>query len=110
VSLHAFITGELTCLPEIRTSKSGKDFATTIVKVLNGANYEWIRLLAYGARTQEELLRLRIGDVLSAQGNLQIETYQAEGGETKVSLTCFAGSLFPLRQPVAKGKVNEGCV
>ena len=74
MSSYAFITGELTRQPERRQSKGGKPFVSTLMRVLNGPVNEFWKICAFDASVQEELLQLRIGDALSAQGNFQAET------------------------------------
>jgi hypothetical protein len=101
MSVYGIVTSELIRMPERRTSKGGKDFVTSLMKVVNGPVTEWWKICAFGSSVQEDLLQLRTGDVLSAQGNFQIETYVAENGETKLSQTVFAASIYPMRKPKA---------
>jgi single-stranded DNA-binding protein len=99
MSVYVLLAGELIRTPERRKSKNGHTFVTTLLKVVNGPNTEWWKVVVFDDRVQEELLQLRSGDAASVRGHSQVETYQAESGETKLSMTCFASAIMALRQP-----------
>ena len=56
----------------------------------------WWKVLVFSESAGAELLRLSDGDAVSVQGALRVETYDKDG-ETKISLTCIADAILPLR-------------
>lgn len=102
--LTALVTGELFRLPERRAAKSGNPYTVATVKSRDGDACVFVRVLAFSESAQAELMRLTVGETLSAQGALKAETY-VKGGETRVSLTILAASVLPLR---AARKAKDG--
>jgi len=83
---------------EQRMSKAGKPFTSATFKVADGNTVSLWKLLAFNESTQAELLRLRDGESLSAQGRLGVDTYQKDG-ETRLSFTVLADHVLALSQP-----------
>jgi single-stranded DNA-binding protein len=100
MTAYALITGSLWKNPEQRSSsKTGKLFTTCTVKVgsdATGASDFW-NILSFSESSQLELLRLEIGDAVSVRGKLEIKTYTAADGTTKISRSIFADSVLGLR-------------
>jgi hypothetical protein len=63
----ALITGAIFKAPEQRTSKAGKPFVVTTVRVVDGNISDYWQILAFAETAQTELMRLEFGDRLSAQ-------------------------------------------
>lgn len=99
------ITGTLFREAEQRTAKSGKPYVMAVVKCGEGPIVQWWKLTAFGDAAMVELLRLRDGDSLSAQGPMRVETYERDG-VTKISLRMIADQVLALRQP-KKSKTNK---
>ena len=98
MSAHALVSGVLFRQPESRTSKNGKPFVTATLKVKAGADFiDWWKILVFSESLGAELMALRDGDALSAQGALKVENYE-RNGETKLSLTVFADAILALKQ------------
>jgi single-stranded DNA-binding protein len=98
MTVFAIVIGSLFKQPESRTSKDGKVFATATIKVRDGNAMQFVRLVAFSETAQAELLRLKDGDSVSAQGVLKAEIYTPTGGEPRVSLSLVAEQVLALRQ------------
>lgn len=107
MAAYVLVSGTLFRAPEQRTSKSGRPFATTTLRVKDGDAVQWWKVLAFGDTAQAELMRLAEGAAVSCQGTLKAETYRAESGETKLSLTCFADSVLALSPAPKERKPKE---
>jgi single-stranded DNA-binding protein len=94
VSAHVLLTGSLFRPPESRTSKSGKQFVTATLKVKNGDEMQWWKVLAFSESVQAELMRLTDGNAISVQGAFKVELY-----EGRLSLSIVAAHVVALRQP-----------
>ena len=98
MTLLALITGQLWKDPQARKSKSGKQFATATVKSGTPAEPLWAKVIAFSETAQSELMRLKDGDALSAQGTLKISVYE-RAGEHRAGLEIVAANILALRQP-----------
>jgi single-stranded DNA-binding protein len=99
VSAFALISGVIFKPVEQRTSsKTGKLFVSATLKVggETGASDFW-NILIFSESAQLELLRLEIGDAVSIRGKLEIKTYVANDGATKIGRTIFADAALGLR-------------
>ena len=96
--IFALISGTLFRNPEQRVSKSGKPFTTATMRVKDGDAAQFVRVTAFFESAQTELLRLSDGDSLSVQGPFKAETYVANSGETKISLSIVTDKILPLKQ------------
>jgi hypothetical protein len=91
------VTGTIYRQPEQRTSKAGRPFVVATLRCKNGDATQWWKVLAFSESAGAELLRLGDGDAVSCQGTLKAELYEKDR-ETKLSLTCIADAVLPLRQ------------
>ena len=107
MTAHVLVTGALFRAPEQRTSKAGKPFVTATIKAKDGDAAQWWKVLVFSESAGAELLRLSDGDAVSAQGALRVETYDKDG-MTKVSLTCIADAVLPLRAAPKERKAKAG--
>jgi single-stranded DNA-binding protein len=98
MSVFALVAGALFRDPEQRTAKSGKVFVIATVTCRDGQAAEFWRVTAFNEAAQAELMRLNKGDALSAQGALEVGTYERDG-ETKISRSIIADQVLALRQP-----------
>ncbi|MGO9773885.1 MAG: single-stranded DNA-binding protein [Roseiarcus sp.] len=106
MSVHVLVSGALYHAPESRTSKAGKPFVTATIRAKDGDTTQWWKVLAFSESAGAELLRLGDGDAVSVQGVLRVETYCDKDGETKISLTCIADAVLPLR-PAPKSRTKD---
>jgi hypothetical protein len=78
MTASALLSGTLFRSAEKRTSKAGKVFVTATIKVKNGDDLHWWKILAFCEFAQAELLWFGGSDALSAQRALRIATYQKD--------------------------------
>jgi single-stranded DNA-binding protein len=100
MTAFALITGTLFKPAEQRSSsKTGKLFTTCTVKVgsdATGASDFW-NVSSFSESSQLELLRLEVGDAVAVRGRLEIKTYVANDGTTKISRSIVADAALGLR-------------
>jgi Single-strand binding protein family len=98
MTANALVTGQFFKAPEQRASKSGKQFVKATLRAKDGDSSQFWTVMAFGETAQAELMRLRDGDSLSAQGGFKAELYRpSDGGDARISLTLFADAVLPLR-------------
>jgi hypothetical protein len=108
LTVHILISGCIFRAPEQKTSQAGRRFVSATIKVGGeSGNAEFWSLMVFSDSTQAELLRLGVGDALSAQGSAKIELYQKDDGEPRISRTVFANAILPLRTPPRERKKKE---
>jgi single-stranded DNA-binding protein len=107
MTAHVLITGAIFRAPESRTSKAGKTFRTATIKAKGDDALTWWKIIVFSESAGAELLRLSDGDAVSVQGALRVETY-AKDGVTKISLTCIADAVLPLRAAPKERKAKSG--
>ncbi|WMT77466.1 single-stranded DNA-binding protein [Bradyrhizobium sp. Ash2021] len=101
MSVHILISGALFKNPELKTSKTGKTYATASIRTASADNNaaDFWNLLVFGDTAQAELMRLGEGDKLSAQGSVKLEIYNG-----KISRTVFVDHVLALRAPPKERK------
>jgi hypothetical protein len=107
MSAFALVIGVLTRAPVQKTSKAGKPYTTCTIRAgsddSGGGDY-W-SILSFSESSQLELLRLEVGDAIAVRGKLEIKTYTANDGATKISRSLFADAAIGLR-PVPRTKAK----
>ena len=98
MSATVLISGKLFRDPEAKTSRANKPYAFATVKIGQGDDAQWWRVMAFGDADREELLALRNGDAVSVSGTLKVELYTPNGGEPRVSLSVLADRLISARR------------
>jgi len=98
MSVLALVTGSIFRRPAQRTSKAGKPFVTTTVKVAAGNELQFWNVIAFSETAQAELLRLDEGDGAALQGPLKVEQYERDG-KTRISFSVTADRVLALSQP-----------
>ena len=106
MSTQVLIAGSIYRAPEQKTSQAGRQFVSATVKVGGeSGNADFWTVMVFSQSSQEELLRLGVGDALSAQGSAKIELYRPGGSsEARISRTIFANAILPLRAPPRERK------
>jgi single-stranded DNA-binding protein len=102
MTVAVLISGSLFRNPEIKTSQSGKRYATASIRTASADNAtaaDFWNLLIFSTSVQEDLMRLSEGDKLSVQGSLRLEVYNG-----KISRTVFVDHILPLRAPPKERK------
>jgi single-stranded DNA-binding protein len=97
MSAVVLITGTLFRAPERRTLKAGRPFVTATIRVKDGNNAQWWKVLAFSESIQAELMRLVGGDSISVQGTFKAELYEKDG-EKRLSLSIIANNVLALLQ------------
>jgi single-stranded DNA-binding protein len=105
--IHALVSGTLFRAPEQRTSKVGKPYVSTTLKIKEGDASQFVRVSVFSETAQAELMRLSDGDAISAQGPLKAEIYTGSDNIAKVSLSIVADNILPLRQPPRERKPKD---
>ena len=90
MSLHALATGTLFRTPELKVSKSGKNFVSTTLKTKSGDAIDFINVLVFSESQGAEMLRLAAGDSVPVQGTLKAELVTKR--------TAFRGLAHDLRR------------
>jgi hypothetical protein len=106
-AVQVLVAGCLFRAPAERMSQAGRRFVSATIRV-GGENRdaEFWSLMVFSDSAQAELLRLGVGDALSAQGSAKFELYQKDGGEVRISRTIFANAILPLRVPPKERKAK----
>ena len=99
MTAYALVTGCLSKAPETKTSKAGKPYTTATIKITADSAAEFWSVMAFNEAAKAELMRLKEGDKVTAQGAFKAEVYTARDGATKISRTIFADIIVALRQP-----------
>jgi hypothetical protein len=106
LTAYCLITGTLFRAPEQKVSKTGKPFVVATIRAKDGESSQWWKVLSFSESGGAELMRLSDGDAVSAQGALKVETYERDG-ETRISMTCIADAVLPLRPAPKQRKAKE---
>jgi single-stranded DNA-binding protein len=102
----ALISGTIFREVAQRTSKAGKPYVVTTIRIKDGDAWQFIRVTAFSETAQSELLQLSEGDALAVAGPLKAELYTAQNGETKIALSIIADKVLPLKQHPKKQEVK----
>ncbi len=97
MSATALISGKLWREPEAKVSRAGKRYGSATVRVGDGDDATWWKILAFSESAAEELLQLHDGDGVAASGSFQVEPFE-RGGELRVSFTLFADRLISAKR------------
>jgi hypothetical protein len=100
----ALISGTLFKSPKACVSKAGTPFTACTVKVKDGGEKFFWRVLVFSTDAQTELALIDDGDGVSARGLMKAEIYQPETGSPRVNFTFLADALLPLVKPARKTK------
>jgi single-stranded DNA-binding protein len=94
MTVAVLVSGSLFKNPELKTSKTGKTYATASIRTASADNTaaDFWNLLVFGDTAQVDLMRLSEGEKLAAQGSLRLELYNG-----KISRTVFVDAILPLR-------------
>jgi single-stranded DNA-binding protein len=106
MTAFVLVSGSLWKNPEQRSSsRTGKLFVTATLRVgSDSGNGEFWSITTFSQSAQDELLRLHAGDALSCQGKLEIKTYVAADGTTKIGRSIIADHVLAVRAPPKERK------
>jgi len=96
--IHTAFIGRLGRPPELRTSKSGKPYATfSVVVAIGPEDAQWLQVVAFG-ETAEALAGLPSGTSIYIEGHLRVETFEKRDGASATVLKVTASVALPLGQ------------
>lgn len=94
--INALVSGAIFRGVEIKSSKAGRPFASTTIKMRDGDATIWVKVIAFSDHVIAELGRLGDGDHVAVQGSLKIEPYEKDGA-TRIGLSLIADGVLALR-------------
>lgn len=97
MSAFALISGVLYRAAEQKVGKSGKTYTGATIRCREGDGASFWRVTAFNEAAQNELLRLRDGDHVSASGAFTPAIYQPPGADARLSLSLIADQVVALR-------------
>jgi single-stranded DNA-binding protein len=106
MSAYALITGVIFRNPVQKTSKAGKQYTDCTIKVDDSGSGDFWKILIFSESAQLEMLRLEAGDAVAVRGRLEIKTYVANDGTTRISRSIFADAAVGLR-PIPREKKSR---
>ena len=62
------------------TGKTGKPFATALLRAESQGETLWVNVVAFSEAAQAELLGIKTGEALSIQGSLKVQGERFSGG------------------------------
>jgi hypothetical protein len=71
--IHCLVSGTIFREVAQRTSKAGKPYVVTTIRIKDGDAWQFIRATAFSETAQSELSRLGDGDALAVAGPLKAE-------------------------------------
>jgi hypothetical protein len=104
--IHCLVSGTIFREVAQRTSKTGKPYVVTTIRIKDGDAWQFIRTTAFSETEQSELLLLLESDALAVAGPLKAELYTAQNGATKIALSIISDKVLPLKQQPNKCEVK----
>src|ERR1700730_15089691 len=101
MTVAVLVSGSLFKNPELKTSKSGKTYATASIRTASADNTaaDFWNLLVFSETVAAEVMRLSEGDKLAVQGSVKLQIYNG-----KISRTVFVDHVLALRAPPREKK------
>ena len=90
MSINALITGKLQGQPEQRTSKAGKTFVSAKLRVSNGEDSLFAKVVAFSAEPCRILLALGAGEAIAISGTAKVSAWIDGTGNPKPNLDVVA--------------------
>ena len=94
------IRGTIFKAPESKQSKSGNDYASATLKVKDGNETKFWRVMAF-KNASAALMAFNDGDLVQAEGGIKVDTWQKDS-ETRLSFTLLANSVEAYSPPEKK--------
>jgi single-stranded DNA-binding protein len=90
MSIEAAFFGTLGKDAEAKTSKTGKPYLRAGVRVGDGEGAQWVNVTAFDEKAIAVVDRFVKGSRVYVEGRLSLDTWTAEGGEKRTSLSCLS--------------------
>ncbi len=97
MSVTALVSGKLGRDPERRTSKTGRSFATALIKEGEGDAVTWWKIVIFSDGGIEELLTLKAGDGVAASGTFKAEIYEKDAKQ-RISFSLVADRIITAKR------------
>ena len=108
MSVYTMICGEMARPAERRTSKSGNDFVSALMKINNDGITEWWRVIVFEPSMKAELMSLQTGDILTAKGRFQGGHYKGQRRRGAVIADTFCRPNPPYAGASQKAETGPG--
>ena len=92
MTARVLIAAQLTGEPLTRATKNGGEVTFFKLKVASGNRLDYWSCTTFNEAARKKLEGLGEGDAVSATGELEVSTYEAKTGETRVGLKMLASS------------------
>jgi single-stranded DNA-binding protein len=90
MSIEAAFFGSLGRDAEAKTSKTGKPYLRAGVRVGDGEGAQWVNVTAFDEKAIAVADKFVKGSRVYVEGRLSLDTWTAEGGEKRTSLSCLS--------------------
>lgn len=108
MTARVLIVGRLTGEPVTRPTRNGGEVTFFKVRVASGNYLDYWSCATFNEAARAELAGLGEGDAVSATGGVEISTYQAKTGETRIGLKMRADRVLALKRKAAKPHPRPG--
>ena len=99
------IRGKLFKAPELKTSKSGNQYSSATLRVKDGNETRFWKLMAF-KNAANDLMKFHEGDLVEAQGGIKVDTWEKDG-TTRVNFTLLANNVEAYQPPEKKQQSTE---
>jgi hypothetical protein len=103
MTCRAIVAGALFKAPASKVSKAGKSYVLAIIREGKGDAARWWKAFIFGDDAMAEVLRLGDGDPIAVAGEFDCHTYEADGGEVRLSWSIMVDGLLSARKPKREG-------
>ena len=99
MSARAIVAGALFKAPASKVSKAGKPYALVTIREGKGDAARWWKAFVFGDDAMAQVLRLGDGDSIAVAGEFDCHTYEADGGEVRLSWSIMVDGVLSARKP-----------
>lgn len=105
--IEALIAGKLFGKPERRTSRSGKSFVSTKVRVPSGEDAVFVGVVVFSDSVQTALLALDDGEAVALAGTLSAKARTDREGNARPNLDLIANQLLTVHHAKRKREATQ---
>ena len=98
MSARAIVAGALFKAPASKVSKAGKSYVLATIREGRGDAARWWKAFVFGDDAMAQVLRLSDGDPLAVAGEFDCHTYEADGGEVRLSWSIMVDAVLSARK------------